>query len=143
MLIELKKFKSYPRLSEETTAFNAELWIDGKKAADVENDGKGGCNREGFTDRDLQKKFHDHCKSLPPDKSEYGDLAMDSDLFISLLVAKMELQSQIDKWKKKEVVFKTPDLAKNQFSRIKIAANDSREAVEQYVRTKYPTATIL
>ena len=31
MKVELKKLAIYPRLSEETTAFNADLWVDGVK----------------------------------------------------------------------------------------------------------------
>lgn len=42
MKIELKKLAIYPRLSEETTAFNADVWIDGKKVAVAKNDGHGG-----------------------------------------------------------------------------------------------------
>jgi hypothetical protein len=42
MKIELKKIAIYPRLSDETTAFNADVWIDGQKVGSAENDGHGG-----------------------------------------------------------------------------------------------------
>ena len=42
MKVELKKLAIYPRLSEETTAFNADLWIDGVKVGSAKNDGHGG-----------------------------------------------------------------------------------------------------
>jgi hypothetical protein len=42
MKLELKKLAIYPRLSEETTAFNADVWIEGKKVAVAKNDGHGG-----------------------------------------------------------------------------------------------------
>ena len=41
---ELRKIKSFEAMSEETEAFTAELWVDGKHLADVKNDGHGGCN---------------------------------------------------------------------------------------------------
>jgi hypothetical protein len=42
MEVELKKLAIYPRLSEETTAFAADLWIDGAKVGYAKNDGHGG-----------------------------------------------------------------------------------------------------
>lgn len=39
---EVRKYQSYPRMSEETIAFNAEIWFDGTKIATAENGGKGG-----------------------------------------------------------------------------------------------------
>ena len=41
---ELRKVKCFPELSEETEAFTAQLWIDGKHVANLKNDGHGGCN---------------------------------------------------------------------------------------------------
>lgn len=40
--IELKRFKHYPRLSQETTAYSADLYVDGFKVGIVDNDGHGG-----------------------------------------------------------------------------------------------------
>jgi hypothetical protein len=42
MKIELKKLALYPRMSEETTAFAADLWINGAKVGSAKNDGRGG-----------------------------------------------------------------------------------------------------
>jgi hypothetical protein len=41
---ELRKIKSFEAMSEETEAFTAQLWVDGKHLADLKNDGQGGCN---------------------------------------------------------------------------------------------------
>lgn len=43
--IELKKVKIFDEMSEETVAFVAEVYKDGKRLAEVSNDGKGGCHR--------------------------------------------------------------------------------------------------
>ncbi len=42
MKIELKKLAIYPRMSEETTAFAAALWVDGTLVGYAKNDGHGG-----------------------------------------------------------------------------------------------------
>ena len=72
--IQLKNVKIAWHMSEETTAFTATLYIDGKKAAHVKNEGRGGDNHPRFLDRELEKEFHEFCKSLPP--RDYG---MDAD----------------------------------------------------------------
>jgi hypothetical protein len=43
MKIELKNVKFYERLSEETTAFTADVFANGKKIGYAKNDGCGGC----------------------------------------------------------------------------------------------------
>jgi hypothetical protein len=42
MKLELRKLAIYPRMSEETTAFAADLWIDDAKVGHAKNDGRGG-----------------------------------------------------------------------------------------------------
>ena len=64
--VELKSVKIASNMSEETIAFTATLYINGKKAAHVRNDGRGGDNHPQFLDRELGKEFHEFCNSLPP-----------------------------------------------------------------------------
>ena len=64
--VELKAVKVYMGMSEGSTAFTATLYINGKKAAHVKNDGRGGDNYPRFLDRALEEDFHSFCKSLPP-----------------------------------------------------------------------------
>ena len=42
MKIELKRFTTNARLSQETTAFAADVWVDGKHVGHARNDGRGG-----------------------------------------------------------------------------------------------------
>lgn len=42
MLIELKRISYNERLSEETSAFSADVWVDGKKQGTCRNGGTGG-----------------------------------------------------------------------------------------------------
>lgn len=44
MKIELRRINHNPRLSEETNAFSAEIWIDGERAFEARNQGQGGCD---------------------------------------------------------------------------------------------------
>lgn len=108
MKVELKRLVTYPRMSEETTAFNADLWIDGKKVGTAENDGHGGSNLLRFDDRKVEQAFYAWAKTLPPEKSSFGggDLAMDGDFYISLLVGKYEEEKQYARWCKTKTVFR-------------------------------------
>lgn len=59
MEFELKKVKCFPAMSEETEAFTAQLWENGKHVANIKNDGQGGCHRidcvKPFTYKDVAK----------------------------------------------------------------------------------------
>lgn len=43
LAITLKRFQHYPRMSEETIAFNADLSYEGANIGTAKNDGHGGC----------------------------------------------------------------------------------------------------
>ena len=96
----IKNIKIATNMSEETIAFTASLWINGKKAADLKNDGQGGPNFMWFTDRELEKAFDAYCESLPPEPQtdEWPAMSMDSDLWISLEVSRIEEEKY---WKRK------------------------------------------
>lgn len=95
--IELKKFQWYPRLSEETNAFNADVVVDGVTCISVSNAGHGGGNEYWATGLDAKRqaqfkegmaKLQAHVKTLPPLKTEYGELTYNLDLLIDELVGK-------------------------------------------------------
>ena len=44
--IELKNISYYKQGSEETPCYNATVYVNGKKAIEVGNDGHGGCDRQ-------------------------------------------------------------------------------------------------
>ena len=47
MKIELKKISFSERMSDETNCFIADLYINGKKVGECNNDGRGGCTNYG------------------------------------------------------------------------------------------------
>lgn len=69
MKIELKKFYSNERFSEETNCFQSELYLNGKKVGYCSNDGRGGPTSyfgiEHHWSEDI-KRMEEYCKSLPP-----------------------------------------------------------------------------
>jgi hypothetical protein len=58
MKIEVRSLKHFPSLSEETTAYTATIYVDGKKAIDAKNDGHGGMDMyrpiAPFTFKDIE-----------------------------------------------------------------------------------------
>jgi hypothetical protein len=98
--IQLKNVKIAWNMSEETTAFTATLYIDGAAAAYVKNEGTGGDNHPRFMDRNLEKEFHEFCKSLPPEYLDDDDdepYPMTYDSFIGNLLTEWISN---DDWKK-------------------------------------------
>ena len=70
MKIELKNFKHYDRLSEETMCFVGNIWVNGIKCGYAENSGKGGCTsyHHDCTEqsRELIRQAEEYCLKLPP-----------------------------------------------------------------------------
>lgn len=65
MEITLKNVKHAVFMSQETDCFEASVYIDGKRAGKVSNDGHGGCNF--YYPNSLFQALNDHCQSIPPD----------------------------------------------------------------------------
>ena len=102
MNAELRKVKVYDGLSRETTAFNAELWIDGKLAAHVENDGGGGSHMIRYVDRNHGKSayeaaFNAWTEAMPPTPADddFGPMAMDAELWIGEEVERIAWEQQL------------------------------------------------
>ena len=112
--IQLKNVKVAHNMSEETIAFTATLHINGKKAAYVKNEGRGGDNHPRFLDRELETEFLKFCLSLPPhylyDDDEPtkvidGPFPMTYDGFIGDLLAEWMDNDQWKKVCKKGIVY--------------------------------------
>ena len=91
MLIELRRFKAYPARSEETLNFTADVYVDGKRAGTVDNDGHGGMNRLDFFSPQVREAVRAYCVALPPEPSEHGPIPMTVDFFFSTLAEKLAL----------------------------------------------------
>lgn len=80
MEITLKSFKHSPSLSEETIAFTANIYADGKLVGHASNRGHGGdTNCVAFNGkRDDFQKVVDFCLTLP--EKDYGNFTLKSDI---------------------------------------------------------------
>jgi hypothetical protein len=65
MKITLKNIKHARNLSEETNAFTATVYVDGKKAGDAYNRGNGGCTEATIDDKKLRAKVEAYFANLP------------------------------------------------------------------------------
>ena len=96
MNIELKRFTTNARLSQETTAFAADVWVDGKKAGFAENDGHGGNTTVHLVhlDQPTRAKVEAYGKTLIP--AEYASFTNGTEWIVDQLV-EAELQKKSDK----------------------------------------------
>lgn len=115
MKIELKKIQVFERMSEETTAFAADLYINGEKVGYAKNDGRGGMTDYGRNyDKNTEKmnrfgkviqEAEEYCNGLPPGKfpAEFGGgtYPMSLENFIDDLVFKFEEAKRRKKMEKK------------------------------------------
>lgn len=69
MEISLKNIKHAAFASQETDCFEASVYIDGKRAGYVSNDGHGGSNN--YFPPTLYKTLLDYCDTIPPDMAGY------------------------------------------------------------------------
>lgn len=71
MNIELKNVKYAAFASEETSCFEAAVYVDGKRAGDVSNEGRGGCHR--WHPHTLQASVEAYAKTLPEIVTDMAD----------------------------------------------------------------------
>jgi len=90
--IELRRFTTNARLSQETTAFAADVWVDGKKVGTAENSGHGG-NTLVRLDPAVRALVEAHGKTLVP--AEYSFVSGTEWIVDQLVEA--ELQQREDK----------------------------------------------
>jgi hypothetical protein len=104
MFIELRKVKYSASLSEETAAFTAELYFDGKKVGTASNHGTGGSNHIRIDTPTDRLRFGEFIASLPPEPCDWGDktpIKMTEDYFISKLVDDFLKEKDRQKYEKK------------------------------------------
>jgi len=102
MKLELKNVKINEAFSEETLMFKADLYVNGKKVAYANNDGRGGCtfyNAYSVELRLLLAQAEEYCKTLP---STFGDkIKSNLEHWIDDVVYAIYNKKLIEKHKKK------------------------------------------
>jgi len=84
--LELKNISYYERGSEETPCYNATVYVNGKKAVEVSNDGHGGCDRQHpypqfmneWQGENVYRTLNEYCvKTFGTEKYEWGEVDID------------------------------------------------------------------
>lgn len=89
--VQLKRLQVHARLSEETTAFTADVWIDGKRVGYAKNDGHGGETFVHVTNPTLATALREYGDARVPDQYKTftpGDAWIIDGLVEEALVAK-------------------------------------------------------
>ena len=142
MNIELKNVKHSEFASHETPCFQASVYIGGKRAFQVSNDGQGGCHFYHPFDqvgKTLFKQAFEYAQNLPKRKyEEFGgfEVNMDLDMIINDLFGEWQENQTLKKWCKTHTVLKDDGgyfLVDHPYS----------DAVKKYVSEKHPMATII
>ena len=113
MDITLKNVKIYTGMSEETIAFNASLYADGKKVGDVSNEGHGGNNNVDVRDKNghwnkdlLQKMETETTKYTWAYEGETYKHNLDS--YIGTLVDNVQEQRDLKRKCRAQTLFRVP-----------------------------------
>lgn len=116
-VIELRKISHHKRLSEETPAYTAQLWVDGVHFADVSNHGTGGCDDQrpmnGKTDDDL-RALNERIKATYPKQvydfgdGQKGEYETELELLCHLALGRADLEKMIRRDLSKKVMFVNP-----------------------------------
>ena len=109
----LKKVKIFNGMSEETIAFTADVWFDGKLIGHADNHGTGGNNNVTPANnwREVEP-FEEWCQSLPSVPSDVdglGDLTMSSDFLLSLWIGDLAEEKEMRRLCKNKVIVKCTD----------------------------------
>lgn len=105
MNITLKNVKIAEFLSEETTAFSATIYLDGKRVGTASNQGHGGPNFYHFDDPQLEGKLEAWAKTLPEVTYQGIKLTMNLDLVIDEIMTKHEENKRFARACKKQTLF--------------------------------------
>jgi hypothetical protein len=150
MKIELKSLKVAHHLSQESQAFTATIWIDGKRVGWAENRGCGDPVNYGWDielpgHRQTGLDFEAWIESLPPEpvkegaeawQVEMGPMKITGDYFFALLVEQMIDIKFLKGKSRKAVLFKLVDDEGESYRTISTARH-TRDDVEQHIRSKY------
>lgn len=158
MQIELKNIKVAEHMSEETTAFTADLYVDNKKIAFIKNDGRGGSTyyqQYKQEDAPILRQAEEYCKALPPavypgsltDGNSF-EIPMNLENYIDDLLDKHLQKKDLEKFHSKmvkhqedSILFGIPD---KEYSRLKfkrpiaelLRSEQGTEAIKKAIQEK-------
>lgn len=107
MKIELKRISYNKRLSQETSAYAADIWIDGVKRGSVQNDGHGGPDM--IHPWELAKEIDAHAKTLPQVEVYGTMLDMNAEMIFGDLLNEHLASEELKRGMKTKTFFMTAD----------------------------------
>jgi hypothetical protein len=139
MQIELRKLKLALHLSEETTAYSAEIWIDGQLAFQASNQGHGGADLYRqigrWTEKDVDAWL---VANRPPQHLGSVEIAHDLEIEVGALIAQADALARLKRRLKTHVLtIETRGVMAYPLRK------RSREAVEQAILATNPAAEIV
>ena len=152
--LELKNISYYKQGSEETPCYNATVYVNGKKAVEVSNEGRGGSDRqfaypqfmeEWDSDmRNLLQTLDEYCvKTFGTEKTDWGEIEYDLEHWCQKEMYTAQDRKLLKRNMKKNVMFfeNKEDLSKGKYYMIKIQNNIM--GLMAYIKDKYPQSIIL
>ena len=147
MKFEIKGLKTWNTHDGGGYQFN--LYIDGKKALWVHNDGNGGClditpldvkYPNQWSESKLYKMFRDYLKTLPKYEM-FGELFdMDEEIFLEELLNDYEYNKALAKHKKKGICFR---LLSDEKGAVRSFKTHDMDAVLKYLNDKHPNQYVI
>jgi len=148
--IELKNIKYAAFASQETSCYEATLYVDNKRFAYVSNEGHGGCDRQDpikpHTYKDIRKLEETIAKEYPKWGSEYGgDDEYDTDLEIVCgnLLRQWHIDKDVKRSLKKIAFVKSPDEKEIYFMGTVAQAKTHSDVIRERILRDYPKSVIL
>lgn len=141
MQIELRNVKYAAFASQETSCFQATVYIDGKRAGEVSNEGHGG--PDSISPRELQTRLDEYGASLPKEACDWTDRDTGKAAEISQ-TAETLIGNALDAWllqrELKRICKKAAYAVNGKIYTLKVPYD---ERVREHLAKKYPDAKIL
>ena len=143
MKIELKRIEYSARMSEETSCFTADLWVDGVRIGQISNHGTGGSD-DFYGDHAAYDAADAWCRANLP-KWTMGDHTGETDIEIHVGALLEEHLSRKDMKRamSRNVLFTKPDTAGVYEIKAKAPMKPTDPRLITHITTKYPGAVIL
>lgn len=142
--IQLKAIKYSSSMSEETLAFTAKLYFNGKALGTVENRGYGGSHEYDFDYVALDKRLRNEA---PPAEGFFGEtpysLEYTLELFCNDEVNNYLTERDLKRLLRKRILFKQTPTAESLRETNAYRSTGHAELLKDYVKNKYPKAIIL
>lgn len=141
MKVELKKIHYSASLSQETAAFVADVWVDGKLRGSVRNSGHGG--PDIVAPPSLAAEIEAYAKTLPPlpGDAELGPLPMSAELLFAGLLEDHLASKRLKKLMKDRVLF--TDKGRKGIFELRAIKGDSLSSLANAVRKSSKTDKVL